>query len=195
MPLYERNWYRVFSCLLAMLAGIGLVRYSYSPLIPSMLDHHWITASEAGYLGTVNFLGNLVGAIFCAMLAHRFTAGRVCRAALLIGLLSVAASGLDLGFAWLAGCRFLAGLTAAGVMILTPVIAVSGIRQSARSTVIGSVFVGAGVGVIGLSLLLPIFITSSPSGGWFFTAALVLACTLLGWAGLSPRVADGPADG
>ena len=42
-----------------MLAGIGLVRYAYSPLIPSMLDHHWITAAEAGYIGTFNFIGNI----------------------------------------------------------------------------------------------------------------------------------------
>jgi len=188
MPLYERNWYRIFSCLLAMLAGIGLVRYSYSPLIPSMLDHHWITAPEAGYLGTVNFVGNLVGALFCAALARRFTAGRICRVAMLVGLLSVTCSGLDIGFAWLAGCRFLAGLTAAGVMILAPVIAVSGVRESERGTAIGSVFIGAGIGVIGLSLLLPNYITDGPSGGWFFTAALVLGCIVLSWAGLSPGI-------
>ena len=79
MHLYERNWYRIISSMLAMLTGIGLVRYSYSPLIPSMLSEHWMTAPQAGYLGTVNFIGNLVGAIFCAMLARRFSAGTVCR--------------------------------------------------------------------------------------------------------------------
>ena len=174
--------------MLVMLAGIGLVRYAYSPLIPSMLDHHWITAPEAGYIGTANFIGNLIGAIFCAMLARRFTAGWVCRAALIIGLLSVAASAFDFGFTWLAGCRLLAGLTAAGAMILAPVIAVSGVHQSLRTTVIGTVFVGAGLGVIGLSLLLPMFIGDGPAGGWWFTAALVLACTILSWAGISPRI-------
>ena len=188
MPLHERNWYRVLSSALAMLAGIGLVRYSYSPLIPSMLEQHWITASEAGYIGTLNFVGNLVGAIFCAALARRWTAGRVCRWSMLIGLASVLGSGFDLGFVWLCACRFLAGLTAAGTMILAPVIAVSGIRQALRSTVIGTVFVGAGAGVIGMSLLLPLFIGNGPAGGWWFTAALVLSCIVFSWAGLSPSV-------
>ncbi|HBZ97345.1 MAG TPA: hypothetical protein DEO57_05820 [Phycisphaerales bacterium] len=188
MPLHERNWYRILSSVLAMLAGIGLVRYSYSPLIPAMLDQHWISASEAGYIGTLNFVGNLVGAIFCAALARRWSAGRVCRWSMLIGLVSVLGSGFDLGFVWLCGCRFLAGLTAAGTMILAPVIAVSGIRRALRSTVIGTVFVGAGAGVIGMSLLLPFFIAGGPAGGWWFTAALVLACIILSWAGLSPLV-------
>ena len=194
MPLFERNWYRIFSSVLAMLAGIGLVRYSFSPLIPSMLKHDWITASEAGYIGTINFVGNLVGAIFCAALARRWTAGRVCRWSMLVGLASVLGSGFDLGFVWLSGCRFLAGLTAAGTMILAPVIAVSGIREALRSTVIGTVFVGAGFGVIGMSLLMPMFILDGPAGGWWFTSALVLACIVLSWAGLSPSVpTDRPA--
>ena len=182
--------------MLVMLAGIGLVRYAYSPLIPSMLNSEWITAAEAGYIGTFNFIGNMIGAIFCSMLARRFTAGWVCRIAMLIGLLSVAASAFDLGFMWLASCRFLAGLTAAGAMILAPVLAVSGVKQSDRSTYIGYVFVGAGLGVVGLSLMLPLFITDGPAGGWWFTAALVLACTILSWAGTSPRIStDRPMAG
>ena len=188
MPMYERTWYRITSCMLVMLAGIGLVRYAYSPLIPSMLDHHWITAAEAGYIGTFNFIGNMIGAVFCALLARRFTAGWVCRMAMLIGLISVAASAFDFGFVWLASCRFLAGLTAAGAMILAPVIAVSGVSQSNRSTYIGYVFIGAGAGVIGLSLMLPLFLSDGPAGGWWFTAVLVLVCTVLSWAGTSPRI-------
>lgn len=38
--------YRTFSAMPCMLVGIGLVRYTYSPLLPSMLDHHWITPSQ-----------------------------------------------------------------------------------------------------------------------------------------------------
>ena len=196
MAMYERTWYRIASCMLVMLAGIGLVRYAYSPLIPSMLDHHWITAAEAGYIGTFNFIGNMIGAVFCALLARRFTAGRVCRLAMLIGLVSVAASAFDFGFMWLASCRFMAGLTAAGAMILAPVIAVSGVSQANRSTYIGYVFIGAGAGVIGLSLMLPLFLSDGPAGGWWFTAALVLVCTIFSWAGTSPRIAtDRPMAG
>jgi len=36
MPLYERHWYRISSCTLLMLAGIGLVRDAYS--LPDIVE-------------------------------------------------------------------------------------------------------------------------------------------------------------
>ncbi|MCH2140960.1 MAG: MFS transporter [Phycisphaerales bacterium] len=191
MPLYERHWYRISSCTLLMLAGIGLVRYAYSPLTASMLHDHWLTAAEIGYVSTFNFIGNLIGALLCAGLAKRFTPGWVSRFALLIGLVSVTASAVDLGFVWLATWRFFAGLTAAAAMVLAPLMAIAGIKALARSAVIGTVFVGAGIGIIGLSLLLPEFLDHGPSGGWLFTGGLVAGCLLLSWAGLSPRIEIG----
>lgn len=180
----KRQGYRTFSAMLCMLVGIGLVRYSYSPLLPSMLDHHWLNPGQAGYLGTVNFIGNLAGALACAPLARWLGAVRICRVALLLGLMSVAASAWDLGFWWLVGTRSLAGLTAAGTMILAPIIAASGVENARRGRVIGIVFAGAGLGVIGLSFSLPLFLVNGPSGGWLFTAGLVLVCTVLAWRGL-----------
>lgn len=176
-------------------ASIGLVRYAYSPLIPSMLEHEWISASQAGYLGTINFIGNLIGAICCAMFAKRFGAGNVCRVALLIGLVSVlcAAWKPEFGtawnaeFWWLAFCRFLAGLTAAGGMILAPVIVTAGASPKLRGVLIGLIFAGGGFGVVLLSLLLPLFVSEGPSGGWMFTAALVAGCIVIAWPGLTKR--------
>ncbi|MCH2181764.1 MAG: YbfB/YjiJ family MFS transporter [Mariniblastus sp.] len=188
----NRQGYRTFSAMLSMLVGIGLVRYSYSPLLPSMLDHHWIDAGQAGYLGTVNFIGNLVGALVCAPLARRFGAVRICRIALLLGLVSVSASAWDLGFWWLVATRSLAGLSAAGAMILSPIIASSGVENARRGRVIGIVFAGAGLGVIGLSFSLPLFLGGGPWGGWLFTAVLVLVCTLLAWRGLVEPTDEAP---
>ena len=48
MKWTQAQGYRTFSCMVAMLIGVGLVRYADSPLLPSMLDHHWISAGEAG---------------------------------------------------------------------------------------------------------------------------------------------------
>lgn len=180
--------YRTFACMLAMLVGIGLVRYSYSPLIPSMLADHWIDAAQAGYLGTLNFVGNLVGALACVRLAQRFSSATVCRWAMVLGLLSVAASAWELGFTWLMATRFLAGLTAAGTMILAPVVAAAGAPSEARGRIIGLVFAGAGIGVIGLSLSLPLVLSGGPEAGWLYTAGLVAVCILFAWPGLRETV-------
>jgi predicted MFS family arabinose efflux permease len=184
MKWTQTEGYRTFSCMLAMLIGVGLVRYAYSPLIPSMLGQHWITAGQAGYLGTVNFVGNLAGALLCAPLVRRFSATGVCRVSLVIGLLSVTASAWDLGFFWLILTRLLAGLAAAGAMIPGPAIAVAGAPSESRGRILGLVFAGAGVGVIGLSLLLPVVLEGGPTSGWLFTGALVAVFLAIGWVGL-----------
>ncbi|NQX90389.1 MAG: YbfB/YjiJ family MFS transporter [Halioglobus sp.] len=184
MKLTQRRGYRTFACMLSMLVGIGLVRYSFAPLIPSMLSHTWIDAGQAGFLGTINFIGNLLGALCCTLLARRFNVATVCRWTLLVGLFSVTASAWELGFWWLAAMRFIAGMTAAGAMILAPVIVAAGEPPQRRGRLIGLVFAGSGIGVIGLSLLLPLVLGDGPSGGWLLTAALCAVSTALAWPGL-----------
>ena len=43
--------------------GLCLCRYAYTPLIPSMIDKHWVTKAGAGYLGGFNCLGYLIGCL------------------------------------------------------------------------------------------------------------------------------------
>lgn len=195
-PLHERIWYRVVACMLGMLASIGLVRYAYSPLVPAMIDQQWLSSSQVGYLGTVNFIGNFIGAIVCAWFAKRFTGGVVCRAALLIGFISVGLSAIDFGPWWLASCRFMAGLTAAGGMILTPALVAQGIPDKQRGKLISIVFAGSGLGVIILSLTLPSIAGEDPTIGWLYTAALTLVCLILAWPGLKSHSNDAsPSEG
>ncbi len=55
--------YRAASCgLLAMLVGIGIARFGYSPLVPALVAAHWFTAAAAFWLGATNLLGYLIGA-------------------------------------------------------------------------------------------------------------------------------------
>tara|TARA_B100002052_G_scaffold274774_1_gene278149 strand:+ start:4150 stop:5331 length:1182 start_codon:yes stop_codon:yes gene_type:complete len=188
--LSERTWYRVLACTLGMLASIGLVRYAYSPLVPAMIDQDWLSSSQVGYLGTVNFIGNFIGAIVCAWLSRRFTGGVVCRIALLIGFISVGLSAIDFGPWWLAGCRFMAGLTAAGGMILTPALVAQGVAEKLGGKLISIVFAGSGLGVILLSLTLPLVAGEDPTWGWLYTAALTLVCLIIAWPGLRTRISD-----
>ena len=173
--------------MLAMLASIGLVRYAYSPLVPSMIGHDWISNAQVGYLGTVNFIGNVLGAVLCGWLSRRFSGGVVIRAALVLGLASVGLSALDWGPWWLGGCRFFAGFTAAGGMILAPALATQGVPAAHRGRIIGTVFAGAGLGVVLLSLTLPGIMGDRPEVGWLYAAGLTLVCLIIAWTGLKTR--------
>ena len=52
--------------LCAVLVGIGLARFAYTPLIPALIAAQWFTAAEAAYLGAANLAGYLAGALLGA---------------------------------------------------------------------------------------------------------------------------------
>ena len=64
-------WMPIWAGLCASLVGIGLARFAYTPLIPSLIEAHWFSASAVVYLGAANLAGYLVGALIGRPLAAR----------------------------------------------------------------------------------------------------------------------------
>lgn len=178
--------YRVTAGMVCMLAAIGLVRYAYGPLLPAMLHANWMNPPSAAYIAGANFGANLLAAMVCARLARRWTAGRIVRWGLILGVISLVADAFPLGVWWIGLCRALAGCTAAATMVLIPVIAVRGINPKYRGTVVGLLMTGAGLGVILASLMLPLAIKPGPRDGWLLLGAVTLLCTLFAWRLLRP---------
>src|SRR3982074_1586381 len=63
-----------FAALSAILVGIGLARFGYTPLIPALIAAGWFTPSAAVYLGAANLAGYLAGALGARAVAARFGA-------------------------------------------------------------------------------------------------------------------------
>ena len=63
----------------SLFLGIGLARFSYSPLIPLLVRDQWYSASEAQMLGGWGLAGYLLGSIL--MIAAAAVAWRYCVAA------------------------------------------------------------------------------------------------------------------
>ena len=51
--------------------GLCLCRYAYTPLIPSLIDHGWVSKAGAGYISGFNCLGYLVGCLAALLLPSR----------------------------------------------------------------------------------------------------------------------------
>ena len=178
--------YRVTAGMACMMAAIGLVRYAYGPLLPAMLHAKWVDPPSAAYIAGANFGANLLAALLCARLARRWTAGRVAQWALLLGVIASVGDAFPLGVWWIGLCRSFAGCTAAGIMILIPVIAVRGVAPKYRGTVVGLLVAGSGAGVVIASLVLPFVIKSGPQDGWLLIGAGTLLCTVFAWPMLRP---------
>src|SRR5258707_12965685 len=96
----HRGWRAAWPGLCATLVGVGIGRFSYTPLIPFLIASGIVSESEAAYLGAAGVLGYLIGASLAARVAVRFGMTDSVRAAFILAVLSLAACIPQLGFWW-----------------------------------------------------------------------------------------------
>ena len=166
-------------CLIAI--GLCLCRYAYTPLIPSMIDGHWVTKPGAGYLGGFNCLGYLLGCLAALFLRGTPGVRILLRASLLLAVIGQTMSAWNLGFVWLATGRFLTGLAGASLVIHTPSVILQHVPERWHKAVSGFAFAGAGAAIVFISLMLPRFLTVSVTAGWLFEATLTLLAAVVAW--------------
>jgi MFS family permease len=168
-----------------LLVGMGLGRFSYSPLIPALIESGTLTAAEAGSVGASNFAGYLIGALAAPLIRKRFGETASVRLCLVLAFLSLLGSALPLGFFWLAFCRALVG-GCIGVMMIYAVAIVTRAAPPDRLGVANAlVFCGVGVGILCAGTLIPWLLKSGLMYAWVGIAILGGAAALIaiwGWA-------------
>ena len=137
--------------------GLGIARFAYGLVLPDMrADMGW-NYSLAGWLGTANAAGYLLGAIVCAMVARRIGLHKAFIYGVCATAISVAAMGVSANFWWLSSWRFIAGLTGAFCFVLGGAVAAelaAGVEDTTKRGTVTSVFYAApGFGVVLLSLI------------------------------------------
>jgi MFS family permease len=180
----------VFSGLSALLVGLGLSRFAYTPLIPAIIHAGWLSPADAVYAGAANLTGYLVGAITVARLSRSIRDTWLIRGAMLACVLAFVASAFPLGLLWLSVWRFISGIAGAFLMVLTPPRVLAITPAHWRGRVGGLVFVGVGLGIIVSATVLPWVLQWGLSQAWMVLAAISLLLTVLTWRGFpSPPLA------
>lgn len=175
-------WYPSIVGLICMMFGLALCRFSYTPMIPFLINQDWLTAAQANYVGSYNFIGYFIGAVL-AFTASRFINRSVLvRYSLAIAVLSLAFSAWMLGYWWLAWWRLLAGIIGAFIVILSPAFVLHFVDNAKRHVASGVVFTGAGFGIIISSLVTPSLASLGLSYMWIVFAVFALVCTIIAWS-------------
>lgn len=167
----------------AMLVGIGLCRFGYTPLIPFLIGEGLAHEAEAAVLGAANVAGYLAGALAGASIGRRFGAERTIRAMLAASVLGLVLSAAPFGFWWLLPWRLLVGITGAVLMVLGPSLIISRTPASERGRTGGAIYTGVGVGAAISGLLVAPLASVSAALAWLGLAAVALAATVVGWRG------------
>jgi predicted MFS family arabinose efflux permease len=175
----HRGWLAAWPGLCATLVGVGIGRFSYTPLIPFLIGDGILSETEAAYIGAASLLGYLIGASLAAPAAVRFGMTRAVRATLILATLSLFACMPPLGFWWLLPWRLLSGIAGAILMVLGPSLMLIRTVAGERGRAGGLIYTGVGLGTVIGSLVVAPLAASAPAYAW---AALGLAAALATFA-------------
>lgn len=167
----------------AILVGIGLARFAYTPLIPAVIGAGWFAPADAAYLGAANFAGYLAGAYFSRRFASWLSPIAVLRAMMLIAAASFIASAWPLSFLWFFVWRFVSGVAGGTLMALGPMLALSQVPVARRGVAGGIVFGGVGFGIVASGTLVPLLIDTGLPETWIALGLLCFVLAVITWGG------------
>jgi predicted MFS family arabinose efflux permease len=133
--------------LIAMAVGIGIGRFVYTPILPTMLAGLGLSKATAGLIASANFAGYLVGALGAMRAALPGSRRTWLLGALVLSGVTTAAMGFcDTVSAFLI-LRFLAGVASALALILASALVLDRLSQLGRPGLGALHFAGVGVGI------------------------------------------------
>jgi predicted MFS family arabinose efflux permease len=163
--------------------ALGLSRFSYTSILPSMQAGLGLKNGPAGALATANLAGYMAMAIAGGALASRFGPRRVVTAGLLLAGLGMVITGLALTYPMALGGRFLSGVGAAAANIPAHTKIARWFSHRRRGLATGTTATGASIGLVVVGPVVPFIIRSYGDNGWriawFILAAVVGALAIV----------------
>lgn len=152
--------------VLVTFSSLGLARFGYSVVLPSMQRDLGLTNTQTGALATANLIGYLAVAVISGALAAHFGARRVITVGLAMAGVGMLLSGMLSSVAGLAVSRAITGCgSAAGNVPAISLLAMwFGARNRGRAAGVG--VTGSSFALILLGPLVPKVLARFPENGW-----------------------------
>jgi MFS family permease len=143
-----KPWQVSIGGICSLVLTIGLARFAYTPLLPTLQAQTGLTDVGAGTLAAVNYAGYMTGALAAAWLDDVRWRHRLYSAGLWMALLMTAAMALG---AWMPGWllwRYIAGLCGAAGMLLGSGLVLGWLMRHGHRPELGVHFMGIGLGIL-----------------------------------------------
>ena len=147
MNLLDRN--SNFNILLAgiigLFIGVGVARFSYTSLLPSMLADNTLSLTFSGILASINYVGYLSGSIFAIFIKDINTKVKYFRIGIILCILTTIIMGVTTNeILWLLG-RVIAGFGAAMALVVGAAIVMTKLNFQDKTKAMGIYFSGIGI--------------------------------------------------
>lgn len=149
----------VFSCL-------GLARFAYSMLLPSMGKSLALGYDQMGYIGTGNFAGYLAAVALAPFFMHRWGGRRTITAGLALLASCMVLIGRATGFVPALVLYFLTGIGSGLANVPMMVLVSHWFAQAKRGRAAGLMLAGNGIAIIFAGMLVPSLNSALGADGW-----------------------------
>lgn len=143
----------LISGICALILSMGIARYSFTPMIPSMQEQMGMTESLSGWLAGWNYIGYLTGLFIVWLVSNLRAKDFFYRYGLIVAVIAtLGMAAHEHSLVWYVS-RFFAGIaTAAGFMLGTGLI-VNWLRNNGYRSELGIHFSGIGLGIVVAALI------------------------------------------
>jgi MFS family permease len=176
-------WQVITGGICGLVLTIGLARFAYTPLLPSLQTQTGLTDAAAGGLAAINYAGYMSGALAATWIDDVRWRHWLYSAGLWMALLTVAAMALTTWMPAWALIRYIGGLCGATGMLLGSGLILGWLMRQGRRPELGLYFIGLGLGIVvsalgawGLSQVWPTW-----SDQWLAFAALGVLFFVPAW--------------
>jgi MFS family permease len=176
-------WQVLTGGICGLVLTIGLARFAYTPLLPSLQIQTGLTDAAAGGLAAINYAGYMSGALAATWIDDVRWRHWLYSAGLWMALVTVAAMALTTWMPAWALIRYIGGLCGATGMLLGSGLILGWLMRQGRRPELGLYFIGLGLGIVvsamgawGLSQVWPTW-----SDQWLAFAALGLVFFVPAW--------------
>jgi len=180
---WHYGWTIVGVGFLIIFACIGLARYAYTMLLPSMQAGLGLPYDRMGYIGTGNFSGYLLSVVLAPRLIRRFRPRAVITGGLALITGSLLGISFSHGFFIPLSLYFLVGMGTGFANIPTMALISYWFRSDQRGKAAGLMIGGNGAAIVLAGVLVPqlnrSFGADGWRAGWLLLAVIALLVTLL----------------
>ena len=174
-------WLVLAAGCLTIFAALGLGRFGYSAVLPSMQADLGLSNTEAGALASWNLAAYVVVAVGAGFASARVGARGIITAGLVIAAVAMAATGLAQGVTSASAARALTGVGAGLANVPTVALVSSWFSARRRGLAAGIAVSGSSLALVVVGPLVPAIIAAYGQDAWrlvwflFAAAALVIA--------------------
>lgn len=159
-------WLVLAAGTMAVFSALGLARFGYSVLLPSMQAGLGLDNAQAGVLASANLVGYLLMALVGGAMASHLGARRIVTAGLAVTAIGMIMTGMAEGFASAALWRAVTGLGSGAANIAVMGMWASWFPASRRGLASGIAVSGSAFALIGTGSLIPPLLARSGANGW-----------------------------